>query len=111
MRARPMSELVQLKPQAASDIDDIAEQLRQEAGLSVGMRFLRNADESFRILAERSRIGATLEFWETTPEIRRWHIEGFANYMILYRRIDEGIEIIRVLPGARDIEACLDVIL
>jgi toxin ParE1/3/4 len=39
--------------------------------------------------------------------VRRWPVEGFENYLIFYRTDDEHVEIIRVLHGARDIEAVL----
>ena len=34
-----------------------------------------------------------------------WHVKGFEDYLIFYRPIDDGVEIFRVLPGKRDIEA------
>jgi toxin ParE1/3/4 len=43
----------------------------------------------------------------TDPEfesVRVWHVRGFRNYLIFYRPIDNGVEVVRVLHGARDIE-------
>ncbi len=37
--------------------------------------------------------------------IRRWRVNDFENFLIFYRPIDDGIEVIRVLHGARDIES------
>ena len=36
--------------------------------------------------------------------IRQWRVSGFENYLIFYRPIEDGIEVLRVLHGARDIE-------
>jgi len=36
--------------------------------------------------------------------MRCWSIRCFKNYVIFYRPISEGIEVIRVLHGGRDIE-------
>ena len=36
--------------------------------------------------------------------LRRWRIRGFENFLIFYRLIEDGIEVIRVLHGAREIE-------
>jgi hypothetical protein len=37
-------------------------------------------------------------------DVRFWPIGGFRKYLIFYRSVgDEGIEIIRVLHGARDV--------
>ena len=41
------------------------------------------------------------------PEMRRWHIDGFDDHLIIYRETERGIEIVRVLHGARDIVAIL----
>ena len=40
--------------------------------------------------------------------LRVWRIDGFPNHLIFYRPIEGGIEIIRVLHGARDIDAVLE---
>ena len=37
--------------------------------------------------------------------IRSWLVSGFDNYLIFYRAIPEGIEVLHVYHGARDIEA------
>jgi plasmid stabilization system protein ParE len=34
-----------------------------------------------------------------------WLIAGFNNYLIFYRAIPEGIEVLHVYHGARDIES------
>jgi toxin ParE1/3/4 len=40
--------------------------------------------------------------------LRIWRIDGFPNHLIFYRPIEGGIEIVRVLHGARDIDAVLE---
>ena len=54
-------------------------------------------------LAENPRIGRSRE--ELAPELRSF---SFLNYVIFYRPIDAGVEIVRVLHGSRDIEGLLD---
>ena len=39
--------------------------------------------------------------------IRVSRIRRFKNYLIFYRVLDDGIEVVRVLHGARDIERFL----
>jgi toxin ParE1/3/4 len=41
-------------------------------------------------------------------DIRQQGIKGFKKYLVFYRVTDTGVEIIRVIHGARDIEAILD---
>ena len=38
------------------------------------------------------------------PGLRRWRVRGFENFLIFYRPIDDGIEVLRVLHGQRDRE-------
>jgi toxin ParE1/3/4 len=33
---------------------------------------------------------------------------GYCSYLVFYRPVAEGIEVIRVLHGARDLEAALE---
>jgi len=51
-------------------------------------------------------------FWEssnpTLAGMRVWAIHKFQNYLIFYRAVSEGIEVVRVLHGARDIERILE---
>jgi toxin ParE1/3/4 len=35
--------------------------------------------------------------------MRSWPIRGFGNHLVFYRPTDDGIEILRVLHGARDL--------
>jgi toxin ParE1/3/4 len=44
---------------------------------------------------------------QTFPDIRRWHIEGFAKHLVLYREIAAGVEIVRILHAERDVAAIL----
>lgn len=37
-----------------------------------------------------------------------WQVRGFENYVIFYRPIEHGIEIVRVLHAARDIAAVFE---
>jgi toxin ParE1/3/4 len=40
--------------------------------------------------------------------MRSCPIKGFNNYLVFYRPTVEGIEVLRVIHGARDIEQALD---
>ncbi len=91
-------------PLAEADIEDIAECLRQEAGLAVALRFVTSTEAAFRALAHNPRIGSVVALSGLIErDIRRWHIKGFDRLVILYRPEDQGIEIVRVLHGARNL--------
>lgn len=97
-----------LSPAADRDLDDHAAYLAQEASLETALRFYDAATTTFEKLARMPGIG---ERWVSAlvrlAEVRVWRVEGFANHLIYYRPAGDGIEIIRVLHGARDLDSIL----
>ena len=74
----------------------------------VARRFLRQARRTFELLADRPEIGRP----RGSPEqelsgVRSWPVVGFEKHLVFYRPIRNGVEIVRVLHGARDIESLL----
>jgi toxin ParE1/3/4 len=95
-------------PAADRDLDDQADYLAREASIETALRFYDAADTTFAKLAEMPNIGAPRQSAKARlAGIRFWRIEGFENHLIFYRPIEGGIEIIRVLHAARDIESIL----
>lgn len=41
-------------------------------------------------------------------KLRRWPVKDFDNWLIFYQPTRDGIEIVRVLHGARDITSILE---
>jgi toxin ParE1/3/4 len=100
-----MGSRVARTPLAARDIDELAEYLRREAGLAVALRFVASAEAACQVLGEHPHIGASVG--QPGADIRRWHIDGFSNHVILYRLTNRRAEIVRVLHAARDLESLL----
>lgn len=70
------------------------------------MRFVDHAERAFNQLLAAPGMGARLGLDELPDEdLRRWHLDGFDRLLILYHETTDGIEIVRVLPTARDIPA------
>lgn len=70
------------------------------------MRFLEAAQGTFGALAGSPELGGL--FKSRNPlfsGIRIWPIKGFRNILTFYRPIEGGVEIIRVVHGARDFTA------
>ncbi len=75
----------------------------------VAARFLGAAKATFEQLAEMPTIGRR---W-TSPRkrlgtVRVWRIHGFERWLVFYRVSGKGVEIMRVLHGARDLNAILE---
>jgi toxin ParE1/3/4 len=76
--------------------------------ISSAHRFLREADATFQRLAESPGIGIRYEPDDPIFEgIRVSPVSRFKKYLIFYRPIEGGIEVLRVLHGARDIHGLL----
>jgi len=99
---------VDKRPQAEQDLDDQAFFIEQNTP-GVGFRFLAAAEATFEQLAEMPGIGRQRKV--SAPGLRGlrfWRIKGFENWLIFYCPIEDGIEVVRVLHGAQDVESILD---
>ena len=68
-------------------------------------RFVTAAEQAFRDLAHMPDMGRHRQFPDAPlAGLRQWHVPGFRNYLIFYRPVEGGIEVLRVLHGARDIK-------
>ena len=95
-------------PAADRDLEDQAAYLAQEASLQIALRFYDDAGATFEKLARMPGIGQQRE--SANPRLaglRVWRVESFENHLIFYRPTDKGLEIVRVLHGARDIDSIL----
>jgi toxin ParE1/3/4 len=96
--------------QARRDIRHHVLWLREEADALTASRFADQAISSFQKLTEAPGMGSPVP--TANPAlfgIRKWRIEGFPRYLILYRANDSGVEVIRVLHAAQDWWAMFDV--
>ncbi len=57
-------------------------------------------DEQFRVLATQPSMGRARD--ELAPDVRSF---PFGRYVIFYMPLDDGIDVVRVLHGARDVDA------
>jgi toxin ParE1/3/4 len=93
--------------QARADLLDIFVHIGEDS-LTSADRFLEAAESTFQRLAENPHIGNVCGFGGDFADLRRWPVRGFETYLIFYRVRGQVVEIIRVLHGARDIEAMFE---
>ena len=65
-------------------------------------RLLEEIDRKFVLLAENPRLGRARP--DIAPEFRHWPV---GNYLILNRLLPDGIEVVRVVHGARRLDRLL----
>lgn len=64
---------------------------------------------TFKNLADQPDLGRLRKFKNPRlKDVRSWRISSFDNYLIFYRPIPEGIQVLHVYHGARDIDALFD---
>lgn len=91
-------------PKAKQDLLEHVLYLAQD-NPEVAERFIEATELAFEKLAQTPRMGAVQEF--RSPKlngIRRWAVPGFRNHLIFYRPTKTGVEIVRVIHGAQDVE-------
>jgi toxin ParE1/3/4 len=80
-----------------------------ERDLDSAFDFLAAAEQTFEFLSKMPLIGSPRAFSSARlSNVRQWPIKGYELYLIFYRPTDDGIEVLRVLHGRRDIRAVLE---
>jgi toxin ParE1/3/4 len=93
-----------IKPAAQLDINAQIDYFA-ERDPRLAERFADAVSETGRLLADMPGDGFAPKF--RNPElagVRRWYVRGFKKHLLFYRQIPEGIEIVRVDHGARDLK-------
>ncbi len=100
-----MSGRIEIRPQAYVDLAEIAEFLAKTSP-AAARRFLLAAEATFDWLSINSGAGAIYGFEHAlATDVRAWRVQRFKNHLIFYREVSRGIQVVRVLHGARDIDA------
>jgi toxin ParE1/3/4 len=93
------------RPAALRDLIAVAQYIREDDEEAAD-RFLQAAEETFSRLAANPTIGRPRHF-QRRPGLRSWQVQGFEKYLVFYKALPDGIEIKRVLHGARDLRRIL----
>jgi toxin ParE1/3/4 len=96
-----------VRPAAHEDVDRIASYIALDR-LSAALAFMRAAEQAFKFLATTPGAGPRVEpAIQESPALRFWPISGFRNYLVLYHVLNQQVEILRVIHGARDLAIAL----
>ena len=99
-----MTRLIERTPRVRRDLEQNADHVAEDS-LDAALRFYDAAEAAFDELAEMPGMGSPRTFKNSRlGEVRMWPIPGFENWLIFYRPIKDGIEVLRVVHAARDIQ-------
>lgn len=102
-----MSPKIFKRPQVISDLNELASYIAVD-NLEAAEGFLVAAQETFQLLGTMPMMGSLCRFeLPEAAQVRFWRVKGFPKHLIFYLPLADGVEIIRVLYGTRDIEAIL----
>ncbi len=95
------------RPKARQELEDIAVFIGMRSP-SAALRLLAAARKTYDALAAMPEMGAV---WETEnlrfQGLRHFPISRYPNYVIFYRALADGVEVLHVLRGARNIQSIL----
>ncbi len=103
-----MSWSVSYRPSARLDLLEQFVYFAEEATLELAERYVAAVEATCLQLQTHPRLG-TAYFSRATRlrELRRIPVQGFGQYLIFYLPSETGIDVLRILHGARDIENLL----
>lgn len=103
-----MSAVYRIRPKADQDLDEQAFYLATQAGPQLGHRFLLAAHDAFSLLAAQPELGWRPRLKHTDlASLRVFRVAGFEKMLVLYRPRRDGVEILRVVHGSRNLLALL----
>jgi toxin ParE1/3/4 len=103
-----MSAVLLIKPQVYLDLDELAAWIQRDSP-DAALRFLEQAEATFESLSEMPGIGSPYQVRNTRLQgLRCFAVRGFPNHLVFYLPVAGGIDVIRVLHGARDIPPLLE---
>ena len=95
--------VVKLRP-AIWDLIEIADYIAHDS-IQAADRFLAAAEKTFEQLARMPGIGEPFGAGDPRlAHVRRFRVAHFKRYLIYYRPVEGGIEVLRVIHGARNIQ-------
>ncbi len=98
-----------IRPRADADLDAQAYYYATTANVDIGHRFLVAAHDTFFLLATQPEMG-----WDARlkhpglKSLRVFRVTGFERILVLYKPMPDGVEIVRVVHGSRDLQALVN---
>ena len=90
------------------DIVDHATYLADEVDMELYLRFMKAVDSSFTLLATEPEMGWRSRIRHPSLKgVRMWRITGFEDMLVFYRPRPNGVDILRIVNGKRNLRKFL----
>jgi toxin ParE1/3/4 len=91
------------RPQADRDVERLAEYVGRRDGLGAAERLIDAVEAATRRAAHQPYLGSPFDFAPPDlPDLRFAPARPFRRYLVLYRPIQGGIEVVRVIHASQD---------
>jgi toxin ParE1/3/4 len=103
-----MSRILKREP-ARRDLIELYVWYAESATVDIADRFLRSVESTLNQMSAHPEIGARLQFDDRRLRgLRRWPVDGFRSILLFYLPLPNGVDLVRVIHGKRDIPRALD---
>src|SRR5262249_16232259 len=94
-----------IAPAARLDLLAIWNYFSEEVGnIDLADRFRACAEETFAALVRVPGLGRPRRFRRSSlKDLRSWRVDHFPKYLVFYRPVESGVEIVRVMHGAQNL--------
>jgi toxin ParE1/3/4 len=93
------------RPRARLDLLEQFVYFGEESGVDLAQRYFAAVDGICAMLVKQPNAGVAYDSGIAGLEgMRRFPIRGFENYLLFYLSRPGGIDVVRILHGARDID-------
>lgn len=93
---------IKIRPRTKDDLADIWDYIAEDSEARADA-FLESIEDKLKLLAENPRMGRLRD--ELVDKLRSWLI--IRPYIVFYFPLSDGVEVIRILHGSRDIDSLL----
>jgi toxin ParE1/3/4 len=95
---------LQRRPGVDDDVFEIAAYLLDESE-DAARRFVDSVQRTLKELAGRPGVGSPKLFDDPKlVGVRSWWVDGFPNHLIYYLPLPDGIDVLAIMHGSRDLE-------
>lgn len=96
-----MTPVRRVRPKAVDDMEAIAYRIGEDNPAAAD-RWLATLDELLNRLAEFPRLAPCSSINS------HWRVMPFGSYLLVYREIEHGVDLLRIVHGSRDLETALE---
>jgi toxin ParE1/3/4 len=96
------------RPRARLDLLEQFVYFGEQSGVDVAERYFDAVAKTCALLSRHPEAGSTYDSsLSRLAGLRQFRVKGFERYLIFYLTRRSGIDVVRVLHGARDIDSIL----